>query len=61
LEGTYRPKPVREIRLLGIPTVVDRMIQQAIAQVLSPYLKRLSLKIAMDLDPKEVQTSYQQI
>jgi RNA-directed DNA polymerase len=40
LKGTYHPQPVKEVpkpggwRLLGIPVVVDRLIQQAVLQVL---------------------------
>ena len=33
------PKPDGGVRLLGIPTVMDRMIQQAIAQVLTPIFE----------------------
>ncbi|MGP5288414.1 reverse transcriptase domain-containing protein, partial [Glutamicibacter arilaitensis] len=43
--GTYAPLPVRQVmipkpdggeRMLGVPSVLDRLIQQALAQVLSP-------------------------
>ncbi len=36
--GVETPKPGGGMRQLGIPTVVDRLVQQAILQVLEPLL-----------------------
>lgn len=53
-DHTIIPKDNRKTRALGIPIVVDRVIQHAVLQVLTQIFEKKFLENSMDLDQIEM-------
>ncbi|MDE2998967.1 MAG: group II intron reverse transcriptase/maturase [Gemmatimonadota bacterium] len=62
LEGSYQPDAVRKVeipkpggrgtRILGVPTVMDRLVQQALLQVLQPHIDPTFSELSFGFRPR---------